>query len=97
MPGSLTYRIMLIKNSFIYGALVALIFPIIAGIVAYLLRTNVDVINRPALPYLIAIALNLILMRMSFKKELDQTGKGMMLTTFICLLLTFFLKIHPLT
>ena len=87
---------MLKKDNFIFGVLVAAIFPIIACIIAYALRTNIYIINRPAFPYLISIAVNLILMRTSFKYERQQTGKGMMLTTFICMVAIFFLKIHPI-
>ncbi|MDB4921593.1 hypothetical protein [Mucilaginibacter sp.] len=85
---------MLNKNSFITGILAALIFPAIALAVAYLLKTNVEIINRPALPYFIAIALNLIMMRIILKKELDQTARGIMLATFIIMLLVFIFKVH---
>jgi hypothetical protein len=85
---------MLNKNSFITGILAALIFPAIALAVAYLLKTNVDIINRPALPYFIAIALNLIMIRIILKKELDQTARGIMLATFIIMLLVFLFKVH---
>jgi hypothetical protein len=84
---------MLNKNSLLTGILAALIFPALAWGVAYLLRTNVDIINRPALPYLVAIALNLILLRVGLKKGLDETGRGIMLTTFIFMLLIAAFKI----
>lgn len=82
------------KNSFITGILAALIFPVIAWGAAYLLKTNVEIINRPALPYFVAIALNLIMMRFILKKELDQTARGIMLATFIIMLLVFIFKVH---
>ena len=85
---------MLNKNNFITGILAALIFPVIAWAAAYLLKTNVEIINRPALPYFIAIALNLITMRFILKKELDQTARGIMLATFIIMLLVFIFKVH---
>jgi len=85
---------MLNKNSFITGILAAFIFPVIAWGAAYLLKTNVEIINRPALPYFVAIALNLILMRFILKKELDQTARGIMLATFIIMLLVFIFKVH---
>lgn len=85
---------MLNKNSFITGILAALIFPAVALAVAYLLKTDVDIINRPALPYFIAIALNLIMMRFALKKKLDLTARGIMLATFIIMLLVFIFKVH---
>jgi len=84
---------MLNKNSLLAGVLAALIFPALAWGVAYLLRTNVDIINRPALPYLVAVALNLILLRICLKKDLDQTGRGIMLATFVVMLLIAAFKI----
>jgi hypothetical protein len=87
---------MLKKNSMPAGVLAALIFPAIAFVMAVLLKNNVYIVNRPALPYFIAIALNLILLRISFKKGLDHTVKGIMLATFICMLLIFIFKIHPI-
>jgi hypothetical protein len=87
---------MLKKNSMATGVLAALIFPATAFVMAFLLKNNVDIINRPALPYFIAIALNLILLRVSFKKGLDHTAKGIMLATFVCMLLIFIFKIHPI-
>ncbi|WP_428327587.1 hypothetical protein [Mucilaginibacter sp.] len=87
---------MLNKNNLFTGVLAALIFPAIACLVAFLLRTNVDIINRPALPYLVAIALNLILVRIGQKKGLDQTIRGIMLATFAIMLVIFLLKVHPI-
>ncbi len=82
------------KNSFFIGILAGLIFPVIAWAAAWYLKTNVDIINRPALPYFIAIALNLIMMRFMLKKELDKISRGIMLTTFVIMLLVFMFKVH---
>ncbi|MDB5138247.1 MAG: hypothetical protein JWR12_163 [Mucilaginibacter sp.] len=76
------------------GFLAALVFPAIALIIAYLLKNNSAVIDRPGLPYFIAIALNLILIRLGLKKGLDQTGRGIMLATFIVMALVFLFKFH---
>jgi hypothetical protein len=85
---------MLNKNSFLTGILAALIFPVIAWGMAYLLKTNVEIINRPALPYFASIALNLVIIRFALKKELDLTARGIMLATFIVMLLVFIFKVH---
>jgi hypothetical protein len=87
---------MLNKNSMLAGFLAALVFPAIALIIAYLLKNNSAVISRPGLPYFIAIALNLILMRFGIKNGLNQTSKGIMLATFIVMAFVFIFKIHPL-
>jgi hypothetical protein len=85
---------MLNKNSFVTGILAAFIFPAIALAAAYLLKNSETIINRPALPYFIAIALNLITMRIILKRDLDQTARGIMLVTFIVMLFTFIFKVH---
>ncbi|MGZ3873645.1 MAG: hypothetical protein ACXVJD_12045 [Mucilaginibacter sp.] len=82
------------KNSLLAGLLAALVFPAIAWGAAYLLRDNIALINRPALPYLIAIAINLILLRFLLKRDLDKTARGIMLGTFVIMLLVFMLKVH---
>lgn len=78
------------------GILIGLIFPVLAFVVAYLLRYEVLIVNKPGLPYFIAIALNLILIRIDSNKGLDQTVKGIMLATFVCMILVFVFKIHPI-
>ena len=76
------------------GVLAGLIFPVLARVATYLLRDNFYIINKPQLPYFIAIALNLILLRICTKRDLDKTGQGVMLITFICMLLIFIFKTH---
>lgn len=78
------------------GIFAALVFPAIAFITAYLLRYSADIINRPALPYFIAIAINLVLIRISLKKGLNDTAKGIMLATFVCMVFVILFKVHPI-
>jgi hypothetical protein len=85
---------MLKKNSLPAGILIALIFPAISIVAAYWLKTNIYLMNKPALPYFIAIGLNLILLRICFKKDLDKTGRGITLATFVFMVLIFVFKLH---
>ncbi len=78
------------------GILAGLIFPAVAWFTEYFLKTNTYIINRPAVPYFIAIGLNLVLLRVSYKYEADKTAKGLMLSTFAFMLLVFVFKIHPI-
>jgi len=87
---------MLNKNSLPAGILVALIGPAFAIVAAYLLKNNSYIINKPALPYFIAIALNLVLIRFFSKKAADKTIRGIMLATFAFMVLIFIFKIHPI-
>ena len=76
------------------GFLLALPFPAIAWLVASLLKNNVDIISKPALPYIIAIALNLLMLRFTVKKDLDRTARGVMLGTFAIMLALFMFKVR---
>ena len=86
---------MLNKNSMLTGIFIALIFPGVALATEFILNTNAYIISKPAVPYFIARALNLFILRYCLKKDADQTGKGVMLATFIVMLIVLF-KLHPL-
>jgi len=82
------------KNSYLAGILIALVFPAVSLVAAYFLRDYTLLLNKPALPYLVAIALNIILMRLSGAKDQDKTVKGMMIVTFVFMLVMFYFKLH---
>jgi hypothetical protein len=84
---------MLNKNSMLTGVFIAFIFPAIAWITELVLKTNTYITNRPAVPYLVAIALNLFIIRFCLKNDVDQTGRGVMLATFIFMIFVL-LKVH---
>jgi len=85
---------MLNKNNMLTGVLAALIFPAIAFGAAYLLKYNELIINKPALPYFVAIALNLLLLRFCLKRDMGETAKGVILATFVFMVLLFIFKTH---
>ncbi len=76
------------------GLLAALIFPVSAFAVKYLLKNNIFILNKPAVPYLVAIALNLILIRFCVQKDMEKTARGIMLATFAVMVLVFILKTY---
>lgn len=76
------------------GILLALPFPAVAWLAAYLLKNNADLINKPALPYVVAIALNLLMLRFTVKKDLDKTARGVMLATFAIMVALFMFKVR---
>jgi zinc transporter ZupT len=85
---------MLKTNSITAGVLMGLLFPVISLIAVYFLKDNLYLLNKPALPYLVAIAANLIIMRICSKKDMVHTVKGIMITTFAFMLLVLFIVIH---
>jgi uncharacterized membrane protein YhdT len=84
---------MLKKNNISTGLLAALIFPAITWIIfGYLLKNKVVFMGKPAIPYLVSIAINLFFIKYMFKKGNDQTGTGMILCTFAVMILVFLLQ-----
>jgi len=84
---------MLKKNNIAIGLLAGLIFPGLTWLVfGYFFKNKVILLNKPTIPYLVAIAVNLFIIRYLFKKGDDQTGTGMILCTFVGMLLIFLLQ-----
>jgi len=86
---------MLKKDNLLTGILAALVFPALAWAISYSLRDTVYIINRPLVPYFIAIGLNLILVRLGMRSGRDRTAKGIMLATFVFMALLFIFKLYP--
>jgi hypothetical protein len=85
---------MLKKDSIVIGLLLALIFPAISMAAGYILRFNIFVTNKPSVPYLVAIALNLILMRYFTRQHRLKITRGIIITTFAFMLLVFLFILH---
>lgn len=49
--------------------------------------------QKPALPYFIAVGLNLAIIRYAVKKGWHKAGQGVMIVTFIFTLLVFIMKV----
>lgn len=82
-------------NNLFAGILIGSILPAIAWLVfSYWLQNEAIVMDKPAVPYLITVGLNLLLLRYCLKKDLDKTGNGIMMITFAFMLAVFFLKIN---
>ena len=80
------------QNNILFGVILGFIAPVIALLVKYQLKGNLYLVNKPLMPYFIAIAINLVLVRVLHKKELDKTSRGIMLGTFTAMLLVLVLK-----
>ncbi|WP_345954718.1 hypothetical protein [Mucilaginibacter sp. PAMB04168] len=81
---------MLGKNSVLIGLLLGLILPLTAWLLFSKLYPNVIILNKPAIPYLVALGINLLIIRLCYKKNADETGRGVMIATFACMLLFLF-------
>jgi hypothetical protein len=81
-------------NHLFLGLLIGCILPALSWFVIADQWSAVPYLGKPGVTYLIAAALNLILLRVSYKKEADQTGNGIMIATFIFVVAAFILKIE---
>ncbi|MFD0793487.1 hypothetical protein ACFQZX_07645 [Mucilaginibacter litoreus] len=83
------------RNTILIGLLLGCIPPLILWLIfALFLKDDAIIMNKPAIPYLIAILLNLLMLRYAARKHLDQTSRGIMISTFICMLLLVIFKMH---
>ncbi|MGN5955623.1 hypothetical protein ACP6L2_13510 [Sphingobacterium lactis] len=81
------------KNSVLSGFLLGLIFPIIAFVLTRYTEAVATLFpDKPTGLYIIAAAFNLIACYFCYKKDLDKTGNGFVLTTFLGMLLMIFTK-----
>ncbi|WP_156307544.1 hypothetical protein [Sphingobacterium endophyticum] len=81
------------KNSVLVGFLLGLIFPLLA----FILMRYTDVQSqlfpdKPTGLYVIAAAINLVGCWISYKKEMDKFGNGLVLATFLGMMLLVFTK-----
>ncbi|GGH21160.1 hypothetical protein [Mucilaginibacter phyllosphaerae] len=83
------------SNNLLLGMVYGLIPPVLAWLIfAVWLKNDGMMMDKPAMPYLIAIGINLVLLRFSARAYLDKTSNGIMIATFACTLLIFILKIY---
>ncbi len=82
-----------VKNNVVAGALFGLILPLLAYFFSEILFKNLMIAGKPGVLYLIAVGINLVLLRFIYKANADKTGLGLFVVTFFALLLTFIFKI----
>ena len=77
---------MQLKNSILMGLWIGLLLPAVAWVLFARLFPDTIILNKPAIPYLIALGLNLFIVKLCFQRHADNTGKGVMLATFASML-----------
>lgn len=78
----------------LWGMLSGLIAPALAWLLINVVYKGVVFLNKPAIPYLVALGINLFIIRLCFKKNMDDTGRGIMASTFVCVILILVFKIR---
>lgn len=74
--------------------LLGALLPGIAWLVFGFLLHHDSFLDKPAVPYLIAIAFNLMLLKYCYTHDMDRAANGVMMTTFAVTLLVFIFKMQ---
>lgn len=83
---------MLRKDNFVWGVLAGILLPGLALIYQKTTSNNLGISQHHQIIYLIGIALNLIIVRMAYRKDLEKTGRGLMFITFLAAMVLFYFK-----
>lgn len=79
---------MLKKNNLFLGVVLGMVFPALSWLLFGYLYKGVVIMHKPAVPYLVAIALNLAIMKFIGQQQ-NKTAQGIMLSTFAFMILMF--------
>ncbi len=72
------------KNNFLFGVILGLICPLVAFLLMRYTQVQAQLFpDKPTGLYVIAAAINLVGCWISYKKEKDQIGNGLVLATFL--------------
>lgn len=78
------------KNNLLFGVAIGVIAPLLA----YALTVYTDWLHflraKPISFYVLAAVINLTLLRYAYRRELENTGRGIILVTFLATLLLIF-------
>jgi hypothetical protein len=84
---------MLKKNNMITGLVTGLVLPGATWFIfGYLLKNHFIIRDKPLIPDLVALGLNLLAIKILFKRGADQTGSGMILSTLAAMLVCYFFQ-----
>ena len=79
------------RDHIILGVGIGLIAPFLAYVLQTMYKMQLLAMNKEILPFVIAAALNLLLLRFLFRKDYLATGRGVILATFLSALALIFL------
>jgi len=85
---------MLKKDNIWLGTVLGLILPGIAFFIVEILKKNIRILQREDILYIGCVALNLLLVKYFFKKDKEQTARGIVGSTFICAFIFFYYKMR---
>lgn len=82
------------KDNVWLGLCLGLVIPGIGFLIVELLKRNITYLGKADLLYIGCVALNLLLLKLAYKKEMEATARGIISATFVCALLFFYYKIN---
>lgn len=82
------------KDNIWLGTVLGLVFPGIAYVIVEVLKKNVRILEKDDLLYIGCVALNLFLVRYFFRKNSENTARGIVASTFICAFVFFMYKVR---
>ena len=84
---------MQVKNNLVVGLLLGLILPLSTFFLTEVAFKDQLFPAKPGAPYLIAVGINLVLIRLLYKAKIDRTAIGILMICFVVLILAFIFKI----
>jgi len=82
------------KDNVWIGLAAGLILPGLGFLIVELLKRNFTFFGKADLLYIACVAINLWLLKLAYKKEMESTARGIISATFLCALLFFYYKIQ---
>lgn len=81
------------RFQFLTGLLSGIIAPAIVCLIFDVWHKDWLLPDKPGVPYLVAILINLVILRFAIRKGKEYKGYGVMLVTFVFAILVFILKL----
>ncbi|RKD17181.1 stationary phase survival protein SurE [Pelobium manganitolerans] len=82
------------KDSVWLGLGAGLLFPGLAFVVVEIIKKNVVVLQKDDLLYIGCVAINMLLLKYAYKRDMELTGKGIISATFVCAFIFFYYKFN---
>lgn len=78
------------RNSFFLGSLLGVLAPLVASLLKAF--SSLGTTMHPLSLYVIAAVINLVIIRTFFRQSLDRSARGVLMVTFVALLLLIFIE-----
>ncbi|MBU0696607.1 MAG: stationary phase survival protein SurE [Bacteroidetes bacterium] len=82
------------KDSVWLGLVAGLFFPAVAFFVVEIIKRNVIFLQKDDLLYIGCVAINMLLLKYAYKKDMELTAKGIISATFVCAFIFFYYKFN---